>query len=122
MRDALLIKLMDSAGRSLLRTPRFPSFSSLSALCSLPLTQSIHSRSKHLLLTSQEKSITRGRGETLEGGGRGIKGSRISGERERRFCSFTQWGTNEIEGSRPSWKIEMVPFAKRVCSERPSHN
>lgn len=75
MRDALLIKLMDSAGRSLLRTPRFPSFSSLSALCSLPLTQSIHSRSKYLLLTSQEKSITRG--ERRDTGRRGKGNKRI---------------------------------------------
>lgn len=54
MTDALLIKVMDSAHSSM--SP-VPSFSSLHALCSLPLKQSIHSSSKYFFLTSQEKSI-----------------------------------------------------------------
>lgn len=54
MTDALLIKVMDSAHSSM--SP-VPSFSSLYALCSLPLKQSIHSSSKYFFLTSQEKSI-----------------------------------------------------------------
>lgn len=87
MSNALLIKLMDS-GRSLLRPP-VPSFFSFFALCSLPLKQSIHSSSKYLFLTSQEKSIMgrRGTGHRWKGEGkwRTIKGSRISGERKKGF-------------------------------------
>lgn len=54
-----------------------PSFSSLFALCSLPLKQSIHSSSKYFFLTSQEKSIMGRRGEKL-----GIVARRGQGEKK----------------------------------------
>lgn len=96
MSNALLIKLMDS-GRSLLQPP-VPSFFSLFALCSLPLKQSIHSSSKYLFLTSQEKSIMGRRGEELgivgrgKGeGGRGVEDNKRIKDKwreEKRVCIF----------------------------------
>lgn len=117
MCDAPLIKLMDP-GRSLLRAPG-PLF--LLSLCSLlPAINAINTLLQQIPLANVTRKIHyEGQRRDTGRGGRGtgrIKGSRITGERERRFCSFTLWGINEIEGSGLAWKIEMVPFAKRECS------
>lgn len=89
--DALLIKLMDSVD-SLLHLQPALSLSLPLLFCSLPLKQSIHSSSKYVLLTSQEKSIM-GQRAVKEMWGEGkwgeMKDLRIMAERKGRdgLCS-----------------------------------
>lgn len=93
IKDALLIKLMDS-----LQSPvSSPPLSPLSPCSQLPTIKPINTLQQQILLSNVTRKIHYGaeRGETAEGcrGGRGTgrnKGSRISGENERGLC-FAPW-------------------------------